>query len=285
MAPSTQMAMYSFSKRDQSLNHLFLVLPCLSHNFFQRDRSSLYFMMKKFQYVLEQGTVRWPQSPKGSTNRDNRQSSPAVEAWCIEELQGLWTLDEISGWYLRPGLFLFLTTLDYTSHCPRPPEWLPQILMWDEEHYNFTLSEFLRSEANVLFWSPQPKSPFLLCLWHCPQHRIFVLTPSSLAWKSKQSPHPPGSIPTRKFLLPSHSHRASHTTLPPLAFFPTCSGSHCSPSPSSQENLWLHLCACSFSSESSYLSSTLRAHWLRPQFRKEFYHMLKCGWLSPSIYF
>lgn len=141
------------------------------------------------------------------------------------------------------------------------------------------------SQCAILEPRAQTSTP-AVSQWHCQQHRTFVLTPSPLvasAWKSKQFPHPPGNIPMRKFLLPSHNHRASHIILPPLAsgHFPICLGSCARPSPSPQENLWLH----SFSSNSSYLSSTLRAHWLRPQFSKEFYHMLKWSWLRPSVCF
>lgn len=43
MVPSTQIAIYSFCKRDKSLNHFFLVLPRLFYKFFQKDRSSPLF--------------------------------------------------------------------------------------------------------------------------------------------------------------------------------------------------------------------------------------------------
>lgn len=36
---------------------------------------------RSFSAFLEQGTVRWPKSPKGSTNRENRQSSSSSLVW------------------------------------------------------------------------------------------------------------------------------------------------------------------------------------------------------------
>lgn len=91
------------------------------------------------------------------------------------------------------------------------------------------------SQCAILDPTTQISTP-AVSQWHCPQHRTFVLTPPLLvasAQKRKRFPHPPGNIPTRKFLLPSHSHTASHTILPLLAsgHFPICSGSCCSPQP------------------------------------------------------
>lgn len=159
--------------------------------------------------------------------------------------------------------------------------------MWDD----FTLSEFSKCEASVLFWSPQPKPPLLLCLSDTASstgplfspllHSLLQLGKASnfltllatFPWGNSSSQATATQPVTQSFLL-------LHQAISPFAWAPAAH-----PSPSPQENLWLHLCTCSFSSKSSYLSSTLRAHWLRPQFSKEFYHTLKCSWLRPSICF
>lgn len=76
---------------------------------------------------------------------------------------------------------------------------------------------------------------------------------SSPSWQHSHEEIPPPQPQPQ-----GQSHNPSSSCIRPFPHLGSCAR----PSPSPQENLWLH----SFSSNSSYLSSTLRAHWLRPQF-------------------